>query len=293
VPSSTIRIAIAASTLVPGIHPDDELFVAELRARGFQCEPVIWNDPSADWQAFDAVLIRTIWDYFQNYAAYLRWLDVLEQSGLPVLNPLPLLRWNSDKRYLLELERLGVTIIPTHLASAPALPAYIRTRAGEELVVKPTVSGTSWHTVRGVAGSADFDAAVAALPAQMEFLIQPFAPEVVQEGEWSLLFFGGEYSHCLLKRPASGDYRVQNEFGGSTQTIQPTPTILESARHALKAAEQLGGRNSCYARIDGVHRDGRFLIMEVEMIEPALYFEGNLAASKRFVRAIEQYLSGA
>lgn len=290
-PASTFRIAIAASHLAPGIHRDDELFVAELKARGFQYEVAIWNDPSVDWQAFDAVLIRTIWDYFQNYAAYLRWLDVLEQSGLPVLNPIGLLRWNSNKRYLLELERLGVTIIPTHVAAASDLPAFTRTWAGEELVVKPTVSGTSWHTVRGVVGSAEFDAGVAALPAHMEFLIQPFLPEIVKEGEWSLLFFGGEYSHCLLKRPASGDYRVQDEFGGTTHKLLPTPTILESARHALKAAEQLGGRNSCYARIDGVQRDGRFLIMEVEMIEPALYFEGDLAASQRFARAIEQSLS--
>lgn len=287
--SSAPRLAIAASTLAPGIHPDDELFVADLRARGFQCEAFVWNDPGIQWQSFDAVLIRSIWDYFQHYAAYLQWLDALERSTLPTINPIALLRWNSDKRYLLELERLGVDIVPTRVMAAPALPSHLRSRTGEELVVKPTVSGTSWHTVRGVAGAVALDAAVAALPAQMEFLVQPFLPEVTTEGEWSLLFFGGEYSHCALKRPASGDYRVQEEFGGSKHSIQPPPAILESARHALRAAEQLGGRHSCYARIDGVHSHGRFLIMEVEMIEPSLYFQGDAAASRRFARAVEAY----
>jgi hypothetical protein len=286
----TLRIAIAASTLAPGIHKDDELFVAELRARGFQCEAAIWNDPKVDWRTFDAVLIRSIWDYFQNYDAYLRWLDVLERAAVPVANPLALLRWNSNKRYLLELERTGIAIIPTQVVAAPALAAHLQGRGGEELVIKPTVSGTSWHTVRGVAGSADFDAAVASLPAHMEFLIQPFLPEVVTEGEWSLLFFSGEYSHCVLKRPKDGDYRVQDEFGGSVHTIKPPSPMLDSARSALKASEQLGGRESCYARIDGVYRQDRFFIMEVEMIEPSLYFEGDLAASERFARAVASFM---
>jgi glutathione synthase/RimK-type ligase-like ATP-grasp enzyme len=287
----TLRIAIAASTSAPGIHKDDELFVAELHARGFRCEAAIWNDPNVDWKAFDAVLIRSIWDYYQNYDPYLRWLDVLEGAAVPVVNPLPLLRWNSNKRYLLELEQRGVTIIPTQVATTAELATKLRGHTGEELVIKPTVSAGSWHTVRGVAGSSEFDTAVARLPAHMEFLIQPYLPEVVTEGEWSLLFFGGEYSHCVLKRPKQGDYRVQNEFGGSVHTIKPAPEILDSARLALEVAEQLGGRASCYARIDGVHREGRFYIMEVEMIEPSLYFEGDVAASKRFARAVEAILS--
>lgn len=286
----TLRIAIAASTLAPGIHKDDELFVAELRARGWQCEAAIWNDPNVDWRAFDAVLIRSIWDYFQNYAAYLRWLDLLERAAVPVVNPIALLRWNSNKRYLLDLERSGIAIIPTQVVTAPHLSAHLRERTGEELVIKPTVSGTSWHTVRGVAGSPELDAAVAALPAHMEFLIQPFLPEVVRDGEWSLLFFSGEYSHCVLKRPKSGDYRVQDEFGGSVHTIEPRPEILDSARLALETAERRGGHDSSYARIDGVHSQGRFLIMEVEMIEPALYFEGDVGASRRFARAVETFL---
>jgi glutathione synthase/RimK-type ligase-like ATP-grasp enzyme len=280
------RIAIATSALLPSIHPDDELFVALLNELGIRCEAAVWNDEAVDWRAFDAVLIRSTWDYVQHYAAYLHWLDLLERFRLQVLNPVRLLRWNSNKRYLLDLERLGVTIIPTQIVAASELPAHVCARAGEELVIKPTVSATSWHTIRGVAGSSDFDAAVAALPTNIEFLVQPFLPEIATEGEWSLLLFGSEYSHCVLKRPACNDYRVQNEFGGSTHEATPTQAILDSARHALHAVEKLGHGSSCYARIDGVRRDGQLLIMEVEMIEPSLYFNGNVAASRRFAHAI-------
>ena len=289
---STCRLAIATSVMSPGIHRDDAMFVARLNASGFRCEPAVWNDEGVDWRAFDAVLIRSTWDYVQHYAEYLRWLELLERMAIPVLNPIELMRWNSNKRYLLELERLGVTIIPTQVIAAPELAAYLRTRAGEDLVIKPTISATSWLTVRGVAGSADFDAAVAALPAHIDFLVQPFLPEIVSEGEWSLLFFGGEYSHCVLKRPAGGDYRVQDDFGGTSHAVAPTPEILDSARLALNAVEQLGHGDACYARVDGVRRDGRFLVMEIEMIEPSLYFEGDAAAAERFAKVIATRIPG-
>lgn len=208
---------------------------------------------------------------------------------MPTINPTRLLRWNSNKRYLLELPPHGVDIIPTQVVRATDLPRVLATMAGRQVVVKPTVSGTSWHTVRGVAGSATFDAAVAALPPQLEFLVQPFMPEIEREGEWSLLFFGGEYSHAVLKRPATNDYRVQSEFGGRSEAVAPGTELIEPAQRALSAVSALGYEGGLYARIDGVRSDNRLLVMEVEMLEPFLFLWSDPAASRRFADVIARH----
>jgi glutathione synthase/RimK-type ligase-like ATP-grasp enzyme len=162
--------------------------------------------------------------------------------------------------------------------------------SGAHVVVKPTVSGTAWHTVRGVAGSHALNTAATALPRSMTFLIQPFMPEIEIEGELSLLFFGGVLSHAVRKRPAPNDYRVQSEFGGSVEVIVPDDAIVAAAKRALAAVDGLGYEGGSYARIDGVMSAGRFLIMEIEMIEPALYFEGDTASARRFAEVIARRL---
>jgi glutathione synthase/RimK-type ligase-like ATP-grasp enzyme len=274
--------------LSPGINKDDERLVEYLRQRGIEPHAMMWNDPAADWAAFDAILIRSTWDYFQHYDAFLRWLDHLEQLGIPTINPTRLLRWNSNKRYLLELPPLGVDIIPTQVVRTAELPRVLSTLSGTQVVVKPTVSGTSWHTVRGTAGSETFDAAISALP-DLEYLVQPYMPEIEGEGEWSLLFFGGVYSHAVLKRPAPEDYRVQSEFGGRSEAVTPGTELLVPAQHVLSAVARLGYAGGVYARIDGVRRGNRLLVMEVEMIEPFLFLSTDAGASGRFADVIAMH----
>lgn len=281
--SPRFRLALATSALVPGIHSDDAHFAACLRARGVEPVACVWNDPAVDWAGFDAVLVRTTWDYFQHYAAFLQWLDRLP---VPLINDRALVRWNSDKRYLLDLAGQGVDIIPTRLAAAAELPACTRAMAGQELIVKPTVSGTAWHTVRGHAGEAAFEAALAALPQGFSYLVQPFLAEVLDQGEWSLLFFGGHYSHAVIKRPAAGDFRVQGEFGGTSQLAEPPAHVLASARRALDATAALGHADVAYARVDGVVADGRFRLMELEMIEPYLHLGVRPDAAERFAAQV-------
>ena len=275
----TFRLAFATSAIEPEIHPDDAHLAACLRRLDVEPVACVWNDPGVDWAGFDAVLFRTTWDYFKHYAEFLRWLDRLP---VPTINGKALVRWNSDKRYLLDLAGQGVDIIPTELAAAAELPARMRTMAGQEVVVKPTVSGTAWHTARGTAGEPAFNEALMALPPAFSYLVQPFIPEVVDDGEWSLLFFGGEYSHAVIKRPADGDYRVQGEFGGTAQRIEPPGHVVASAERALAVAAALGHADVAYARVDGVVSGGRFLLMELEMIEPFLHLGECPSAAERF-----------
>jgi glutathione synthase/RimK-type ligase-like ATP-grasp enzyme len=286
------RLAIATSADYPSIQPDDAHLAASLERLGIQPIVCVWNDPEVDWSTFDAVLIRTIWDYFKHHAAFLAWLDRLDRLGVFTINDSALLRWNSDKRYLLELARQGVAIIPTRLADAAELPAVLAAMPGQQVVVKPTISGSAWHTLCGTVGDATFAAAVAQLPREYVYLVQPFVPEIVSDGEWSLLYFAGEFSHAVIKRPAAGDYRVQGEFGGSVEPIQPNAATLAAADRALAAVAAIGHGGHAYVRVDGVISDGRFLIMELELIEPFLHLAVRPAAAERLAQDVAERLAG-
>jgi glutathione synthase/RimK-type ligase-like ATP-grasp enzyme/gamma-glutamylcyclotransferase (GGCT)/AIG2-like uncharacterized protein YtfP len=276
------RLALATSFDHPSIQPDDAHLATSLERLGIQPIVCMWNDPAVDWSSFDAVLIRTIWDYFKHHAAFLDWLDRLDRLGVPTINDSALLRWNSDKRYLLELARHDVAVIPTRLARAAELPDVLATMPAQQVVIKPAVSGGAWHTLRGRVGDAAFAAAVAQLPRELDYLVQPFVSEIVSDGEWSLLYFGGEFSHAVIKRPAAGDYRVQGEHGGSAEPARPEPATLAAADRALAAVADIGHADHAYVRVDGVISAGRFLVMELELIEPFLHLAGQPEAAERF-----------
>ncbi|MBB6242971.1 hypothetical protein [Rhodanobacter sp. MP1X3] len=276
---SNVRLAVATSVIVPGIHPDDSHLMVSLQRLGVESTACVWNDPRVDWAAFDAVLIRSIWDYFKHYPAFRQWLD---QLSIPTINNKNLLRWNSDKSYLLDLAEQGVDIIPTLITPAKKLQQMLATMPAQEVVVKPTISGTAWHTARGVVGETEFNRVIAQLPLEFDYLVQPYVPEVVSDGEWSLLFFDGEYSHAVIKKPAMGDYRVQSDFGGTANPIKPDASLIASAKRALAAAVATGHADIAYARVDGVISRGNFLLMELEMIEPFLHLEACPDAAERF-----------
>ena len=279
----TFRLALATCEAIPGAYPDDAHLVASLQALGVEPVPCVWSDAAVDWASFDAVLIRTTWDYFQRFAEFCQWLDRLP---VPTLNPAPMLRWNADKRYLLELAARGVPIIPMRVAAGPALADLLAGLPGRDVVVKPAVSGGAWHTVRGVVGTPEFAQAISQLPAEFDYLVQDFVPEIVSAGEWSLLFFDGRFSHAVLKRAATGDYRVQSQHGGTLESLEPDPATLASAQRVMDAAAELGFGDSAYARVDGVIVGGRFQLMELEVIEPALFLADRPEAAERFAGVV-------
>ncbi|GAA3100988.1 glutathione synthase/RimK-type ligase-like ATP-grasp enzyme [Kribbella aluminosa] len=277
----TKRIALATSAELAGLHPDDRPLLDALRAHDLEPVVEVWTDPSVDWSAYDAVLLRTVWDYFQLYAEFTEWLAQLDKADVPVLNDTGLVRWNSDKQYLLELRERGVSIVPSQVAAGALLREVVAGLTGRQIVIKPTVSGNALHTVRGVAGSPELEQTLADLP-DLVYLVQPFVPEIQSEGEWSLLFFDGEFSHAVVKRPADGDYRVQESYGGQTALTDPPAAVLEGARAALTAS----GPAPVYARVDGVVVNHRFLLMEIELIEPSLFFQQSPAAVHKLAAAV-------
>lgn len=281
-----MRFGVVTSRDYATLHADDRPLVDALLARAVQPVPLVWDDDGVDWTAYDLVVVRTPWDYYKRIDAFTAWLARLEALGAPVVNPVRTLRWNADKRYLVELAADGWDSLPTasvERGDTTPLAALLAARGWDDVVVKPTVSGGAWHTFRSRAGEAAArEAQFRALVARADALVQPYLPEIESAGEWSLLHFGGAYSHAVLKEPKAGDFRVQSEFGGAVRLAEPPPAAIEAARRGLDRLPALGHPGCLYARVDGVMVDGVFRLMELELIEPQLFFTQCPAGAERY-----------
>jgi glutathione synthase/RimK-type ligase-like ATP-grasp enzyme len=283
---SIARVGFVTSSELRSLTPDDRSLTPVLAIRGIEVVPVVWTEPLPP--ALDALVLRSTWDYHLRLPEFLAWVDAVEASAIALLNPPPTIRWNVDKKYLLEVEARGVAIVPTrHVAreSGTELPVLLREAGWSAVVVKPSVSGGAFGTWRSGKTAADA-ARFAGQLETMDCLVQPFVPELVSEGEWSLLFFRGRYSHAVLKRADRGDFRVQEEFGGTFAAAEASPAVVTAAARALEAA----GQETLYARVDGVVRNGRFELMELELVEPTLFFGTSPGSAGRFADALIEAL---
>lgn len=251
---------------------------------GIEAVPTPWTahvDDAAGLQGFACVLPLLTWGYHHDHTRWLRACATWERANLPISNPARVLAWNSDKRYLSELAARGVAIPPTtftdDLSQALVDGAFANTGA-EELIVKPAVSGGAWKTQRLRRGDA-----VDAAPGTT-MLLQPYMPSIETEGETSLLYFGGRFSHAVNKRPVPGDFRIQEEFGGRYALLPSPPAdAVALAEQVLAAVEE----PLLYARIDMVpDADGRWLLMEAELIEPDFYLGVDSGKGEGFARAL-------
>lgn len=278
----THRIALATAAHYPELAPDDQILRAAFRQRGIDTHAVVW-DNDVDWTSFDVVVTRSIWDYHLKYQRFRTWLDELDAKGVRVHNPTDLLRHNSDKRYMVELERAGIRITPTEVVAredSATLGAILRTRGWKDAVVKPTVASTGYETWL-VAAPCSFEdeARFAAQHASMDVLVQEFA-QGVKGGELSFVFIDGEYQHCIIKKAAGDEFRVHIEHGGTVEMFNPAFSDVEWARSVM---ETLGGKPWTYGRVDAVRSPDGLMVMELELLDPELFFQYNPAACQPFI----------
>jgi glutathione synthase/RimK-type ligase-like ATP-grasp enzyme len=297
----TPAVAVATQTSAPAITADDALaFDAFHKRTGIAVEAIPWNTPDVDWSRFQAIIIRSTWDYHHHVDAFLAWADRVEAAGARLWNPAAVIRWNADKKYLLELERQGVAIVPTERLVAGAqtdLANVLRRRGWPEAVVKPAVSASAYRTwTTTLDAAASHQAELDALLAEGDALVQPLLAEI-RGGEWSLVHCASasgalELSHAVLKRPKDGDFRVQSELGGNVSTPPLPAGLHERTRDILAAAQRCIAAPLLFARVDGVVSDGRhapagrFLLMELELIEPHLFFGETPGSGDRFAQAL-------
>lgn len=277
------RVALATEPERPNGIPDDARLTGPCAARGIALEHAVWSDPGVDWSRYDAVLQRTVWDYYQHLPAFLAWIDALPA---PVYNPPSVVRWNATKTYLLELEAAGVPVVPNRLVQPGAeLGAAMAEEGWSEAVLKPLVSAGAWRTHRlNPRELAPAQAELNAAGAPM--LLQPFLPEIQSRGEWSLLYFGGAFSHALRKVPADGDFRVQEKHGGRFLVEAPPARVHAATQHVLAALRH----ELLYARIDLVETAEGPLLIEAELIEPELFLRADPDAAARLAGALADTL---
>jgi hypothetical protein len=247
-----------------GYHEDWQLPAGHYRSLfGDELAFRPWTDPG-DLTHFGLVLPLLAWGYQRQPERWFQALDLWDANAIPFANDLATLRWNTDKAYLLDL-------------------ADRRALGADAIVVKPVISGGADGTYR--LGEAD---RIPADVAGRRMLIQPLVASIATQGEYSLFYFAGEFSHAIVKRPAQGDFRVQEQFGGCEEPVAPPPAALTLARKALAAAPSL----PLYARVDMViGPDGAFLLMELELIEPSLFLEHAADGGGGFAAALSARLS--
>lgn len=281
------RIAFVTYAELPSLYDDDRLAVDVLRGRGIEVEAVLWDSSEVRWEEYDAVVLRSCWEYHLRTEEFLDWIALMERRGVSIWNPPSVVRENVDKHYLARLEAEGVRVVPTvwlEQGDDFDLVAIMESHGWESAVIKPTVSMSAYGTwVTTPAEVSSDEGKVRELLEKSGVMIQRFMPEVITRGEWSFVFFMKEYSHSVLKVPKAGDFRVQQDFGGLLSDSPPKQSLIEQAQRIVRAVKE----PLLYARVDAVEADGELALMEFELIDPVLFLRRDPGAAARFADAIE------
>lgn len=281
---------VALVTCADERYQEPEVHVAAdaLRAAGVSTDVVSW-DEDRDWGAYELVVVRTPWDYFDRVTQFLDWAARVERET-SLVNPADVLRWNSHKGYLAEFTAKSVPTVPTRLVPGPSTDVadQIREVPWEEIVVKPAVDGGARHAWRGRRDDPSLSRVAERLTDHGDVVVQPFVPAIV-DGERSLVFLGGRFSHAVRKVPKAGDYRSQRHLGGHEVDHEPNSAELQVALAAMAAAP---GRLT-YARVDLVDWEGAPVLIELEVIEPDLFLRDVPERVDRFVEVVRDELATA
>jgi hypothetical protein len=285
------RIAFLTLHDPTGFVIDDDLAVLPLARRGYKVETIPWDRPGVDWRQYALVVIRSTWDYQHHAEKFLAVLEEIERLGVRLENGSEIVRWNMQKTYLRELASKGIETVPTFwregLGPGELLPLFEELRC-EEGVIKPVMSANAQGAWRLDARRArELAPEIEAYFAGRPLIMQPFERGIIEEGEFSMVYFSGRHSHSILKVPKAGDFRVQEEHGSEIVPIAPEPALLAAGNAAIAAI----GQRLLYARADFVRGGDAFRLMELELVEPAIYLRTESGAPDRFADAVAALLA--
>lgn len=265
---------------------NDHFVKPPLAELGWSVVDVPWRMPDVRWSDFEAVIIRTPWDYHQSLTEFFEVIDRIDRSGTQLFNSAAIIRWNADKQYLKSLQQQGLVTVPTHWVLSPTQSDIVKAMndfSVDEIVIKPTVGAGARDTYRIKRNQPRL--LDEGLYHGRMTMLQPFLSSIIDHGEWSLFYFAGQYSHAVLKTPKPGDFRVQEEYGSHLEAASPSPDLIAIANRTMDAIFE----PTLYARVDIVHlQNGQPAIIELELIEPSLYFSYDDEGPKRFANAIDR-----
>ncbi len=282
------------TTLTPYIQnvlDEDNALLIALEERGANVYRTYWDNPNFDWSSTKYILFRTTWDYFDRFDEFSKWLEKVNKLTT-LINPKSLIYWNIDKHYLLDLEKQGVRIPPTEFIEQGdhrSLTEVITTTKWDDFILKPTVSGAARHTYKINRNDIlKFETRFSELVAKESMMVQEYQKQITTKGEVAFMVFGGKFSHAVLKKAKSGDFRVQDDFGGTVEVYHPTEEEIQFAEEIVSKLKPM----PVYARVDVIwNNDDLICIGEVELIEPELWFRMDSFAAEKCAKAIIDYIN--
>ena len=268
---------------------DADLSVPAMEALGWSVEKRSWRDSSVDWNAIDLVYVCTPWDYHEYLEEFMQVLERIDASRALLVNDLATIRWNAIKTYLRELQQRGFATVPTlwyDVLSEQCLQDAFAAFDAERIVIKPVVGANALDTHVLKRGGELATEELLKAYRNRPFMLQPFLDVVQAVGEYSLFFFDGDYSHAILKVPKQGDFRTQVEHGSDIRPHSASPALVSRAKAIVDSLQP----GLAYARVDFVPaEEGEYLLMELELIEPSLYFRTDPSSPERFARGLTNY----
>lgn len=276
---------------IQNILNEDQMVVDALESKGLKVIRVDWSNQQFDWTSVKTAIFRTTWDYFDRFDEFMQWLQSVKDH-LEFINPIDLVLWNLDKHYLLDLQKKGISIPETYFVergSILSLKEVVSGKSWDDFILKPAVSGAARHTYKINKGNIDqYEQVFKDLVAAESMLIQPFLTSVLSEGEVALMYFGRKYSHAIRKIAKPGDFRVQDDFGGTVHHYTPTQQEIALGEEAILACDP----QPVYARVDLINdNNGQAAISELELIEPELWFRFKPEAANALADAIITHIN--
>lgn len=281
------KVGFITSQEHANLYYDDQYLIEPFRNEGIEIVSVIWDEEN-DFSNLDLVVFRSAWDYHHKVEGFKKWLKYIDNQGFKVFNPISVVKENYDKFYLKDLSEKGLKIIPTVFFESVEkldLGLVLEENNWQKAVIKPAISMSAYQTFSFDKGNIDrVQTDLKKAFGTSKVIIQEFAREIIEEGEWSLIFFDKHYCTAVLKKPKKGDFRVQGELGGTYEVVQPSERIIWQAQKILFSFKE----PLLYARVDGIIRDGKFFLMELELIDPELFFRTNPKVISSFLSAVKR-----
>jgi hypothetical protein len=295
-------VALVTAREARGLDEDLPPLEAAMRAAGLETRVVDWDDPDAQWGSFDLALLRSTWDYTDRLPEFLAWVDSAA-AVTKLLNPPPVVRWNTDKHYLSELERAGAPVVSSTFiepgeSAERALDTFLARHDSAEFVVKPSVGAGSRDTQRHVRTELAVALAHAQrlLDGQRSVLLQPYLESVDTEGETALMFFAGRFSHAIRKGPLLPRGSAGSPAIGlfAPEKITPRTPGADELRVASQVLSGLPFEAPLYARVDLIRdTSGAAVLLELELTEPSLFFAHSAGSAERFTAAVVKHATTA
>ena len=271
---------------IQNIFDDERLVIKALEARGLKVWRTNWDNPDFDWSRTRHVVFRTTWDYFDRYQEFSSWLQRVN-GETRMINPYSIVRWNMDKHYLRDLANRGINVPPTiytEQGDERSLGEIAQGTGWSDMILKPCISGTARHTFRLHPGNiSSHESVFNDLIAAESMMLQEFQNQVIDRGEVAFVLFDGKYSHAMLKKAKEGDFRVQDDFGGTVDKYAASEDEIKFAENVVSTCDPV----PVYARVDAIwDNNNNLCVSELELIEPELWFRFHPEAAELFADAL-------